>query len=53
MEKVFADLVADHTVTVQGTHWAALINAYGCVHKELDKALATFDAIAMHSSPAA
>ena len=48
MEKVFADLVADPSVIVQGTHWAALINAYGCVHKDLDKALATFEAIASH-----
>ena len=53
MEKVFADLVADSSVTVQGTHWAALINAYGCVHKDLDKALATFDAISTHTSASA
>ncbi|KAI0688642.1 hypothetical protein C8T65DRAFT_711946 [Cerioporus squamosus] len=50
MEKVFQDLVADSSVSVQGTHWAALINAYGCVHKDLDKALQTFDSIATHPS---
>ncbi|TFK85840.1 hypothetical protein K466DRAFT_664225 [Polyporus arcularius HHB13444] len=50
MEKVFQDLVADPSVSVQGTHWAALINAYGCVHKDLDKALQTFDSIASHPS---
>ncbi|KAI0706863.1 hypothetical protein C8T65DRAFT_708697 [Cerioporus squamosus] len=43
MEKVFQDLVADSSVSVQGTHWAALINAYGC-------ALQTFDSIATHPS---
>lgn len=50
MEKVFQDLVADSSVSVQGTHWAALINAYGCVHKDLDKALQVFDSIATHPS---
>ena len=50
MEKVFQDLVADRSVSVQGTHWAALINAYGCVHKDLDKALALFDSISTHTS---
>ncbi|RPD54386.1 hypothetical protein L226DRAFT_617845 [Lentinus tigrinus ALCF2SS1-7] len=50
MEKVFKDLVADSSVSVQGTHWAALINAYGCVHKDLDKALEVFDSIATHPS---
>ncbi|KAI0759739.1 hypothetical protein BD413DRAFT_617596 [Trametes elegans] len=48
MQKVFEDLVADRNVSVQGTHWAALINAWGCVHKDLDQALATFEAIATH-----
>ena len=53
MEKVFAELLADPSVTVQGTHWAALINAYGCVHKDLDKALATFEAISTHPATGA
>ncbi|KAI0751753.1 hypothetical protein C8Q80DRAFT_1098904 [Daedaleopsis nitida] len=53
MQKVFDDLVADQSVSVQGTHWAALINAYGCVHKNLDKALAAFDSIATHSTTVA
>ncbi|TBU65179.1 hypothetical protein BD310DRAFT_1034793 [Dichomitus squalens] len=48
MEKVFEQLVADRSVSVQGTHWAALINAWGCVQKDLDKALAVFDSIATH-----
>ena len=50
MEKVFEQLVADRSVSVQGTHWAALINAWGCVQKDLDKALAIFDSIATHPS---
>ncbi|KAI0352539.1 hypothetical protein OH77DRAFT_1409036 [Trametes cingulata] len=48
MQKVFEDLVADRNVSVQGTHWAALINAWGCVQKDLDQALAIFDSIATH-----
>jgi pentatricopeptide repeat protein len=50
MQKVFDQLLADPTVTVQGTHWAALINAWGCVSKNLDKALEIFDSIAKHPS---
>ncbi|CDO70351.1 hypothetical protein BN946_scf184613.g1 [Trametes cinnabarina] len=30
------------------THWAALINAWGCVQKDLDQALKIFDSIATH-----
>ena len=50
MQKVFDDLVADSSVEVQGTHWAAMINAWGCVRKDLDKAIAIFDSIATHPS---
>ncbi|KAI0666174.1 hypothetical protein C8Q78DRAFT_1083409 [Trametes maxima] len=50
MQKVFDDLVADCNVSVQGTHWAALINAWGCVQKDLDQALTIFDSIAAHKS---
>ena len=49
MDKVFNDLLADPTVSVQGTHWAALINAWGCVQKDLDKAIAIFDSIPTHT----
>ncbi|OSD01996.1 hypothetical protein PYCCODRAFT_1368445 [Trametes coccinea BRFM310] len=48
MQKVFEELVADRNVSVQGTHWAALINAWGCVQKDLDQALKIFDSIATH-----
>lgn len=50
MEKTFTQLVDDRSVTVQGSHWAALINAHGCVGKDLDKAIAVFDSIAVHPS---
>ncbi|KAI0829212.1 hypothetical protein BC628DRAFT_1408735 [Trametes gibbosa] len=48
MQDTFAELVADRNVSVQGTHWAALINAWGCVQKDLDQVLAVFDSIATH-----
>ncbi|KAH9853323.1 hypothetical protein C2E23DRAFT_884921 [Lenzites betulinus] len=48
MQTTFAELVADRNVSVQGTHWAALINAWGCVQKDLDQVLAVFDSIATH-----
>jgi pentatricopeptide repeat protein len=50
MEKTFAQLVKDNSVTVQGSHWAALINAHGCVDKNLDKAVEVFDSIEKHPS---
>lgn len=50
MEETFEQLVNDKHVTVQGSHWAALINAYGCVGKDLKKAIAVFDSIEKHPS---
>jgi pentatricopeptide repeat protein len=50
MEKTFAQLVKDKNLAVQGSHWAALINAHGCVGKDLDKAIAVFDSIEKHPS---
>jgi pentatricopeptide repeat protein len=50
MEDVFKKLVADRHVPVQDTHWAALINAYGCVAKDLDKALQVFESVRTHPS---
>lgn len=50
MEKTFAQLVKDNSVAVQGSHWAALINAHGCVDKNLDKAIEVFDSIEKHPS---
>lgn len=50
MGEAFNSLVADAQVPVQGTHWAALINAWGCVRKDLDKAVGIFDSIKEHPS---
>lgn len=53
MEKTFSQLVKDKTVDVQGSHWAALINAHGCVGRDLDKAIAVFNSIEKHPSTVA
>lgn len=45
MEGVFKLLRNNRSVVLQGSHWAALINAYGCVQKDLEKAISTFDSI--------
>ena len=50
MSDVFDRLLADPTVTVTGAHWASLINAWGCVAKDLDRARSIFDSIATHPS---
>jgi pentatricopeptide repeat protein len=53
MEKTFSQLVKDKTVTVQGSHWAALINAHGCVGRDLDKAITVFNSIEKHPNTVA
>lgn len=50
MEQTFAKLCADGSVQVLGTHWGSLINAYGCVQKDLDRAIEVFESIASHPS---
>lgn len=50
MEQTFAKLCADESVQVSGTHWGSLINAYGCVQKDLDRAIEVFESIASHPS---
>ena len=50
MMEVFESLVADPNVSVQGTHWASLINSFGCMLHDLDRAIATFESIATHPS---
>jgi pentatricopeptide repeat protein len=52
MEGVFHQLESTSGLQIQGTHWASLIHAYGCVQKDLDKAIATFDNIYKHPSSA-
>lgn len=48
MERTFDVLVKDDRVHVHGTHWAALINAWGCAKKDLDKAIQIFESIPSH-----
>lgn len=43
MISVFDRLRADKRVPVEGTHYAALINAYGCASKNLDRAIEVFN----------
>ena len=50
MEQTFATLCADRSVRVLGTHWGSLVNAYGCVQKDLDRAMEVFEGIASHPS---
>lgn len=50
MDRVFEQLLADRSVTVNGAHWASLIHAHGCVKKDLDRALAIFESIKNHPS---
>ncbi|KAF7336044.1 hypothetical protein MSAN_02318100 [Mycena sanguinolenta] len=45
MEKIWEALRADPSVDIQGNHFATLVNAYGCVQKDLDKAIAVFQSI--------
>jgi pentatricopeptide repeat protein len=45
MEKTFKALQMDSQVEIQGNHFSTLINAYGCVQKDLNKAIEIFDSI--------
>lgn len=50
MENIFVHVTNGPHPLVQGTHWAALINAWGCVKKDLERATSIFDSIADHPS---
>lgn len=50
MEDVFSKLAIDRHVQVTGVHWAAVINAWGCVKRDLAKAMDIFDSIETHPS---
>ncbi|KZT20615.1 hypothetical protein NEOLEDRAFT_1158554 [Neolentinus lepideus HHB14362 ss-1] len=52
MEQVFDRIASDKTLSITGAHWASLINSYGCVQKNLDKALQTFESIPSHPTSA-
>ena len=45
MEDVFKQLSADKQVQVQGVHWAAMINAWGCVKKDLEKVMSSVSSL--------
>ncbi|KAF8164793.1 hypothetical protein B0H34DRAFT_212843 [Crassisporium funariophilum] len=49
MEEVYKTLQEDPSVQLTGGHFASLINAYGCVSKDFDKAIALFESI--HTIP--
>lgn len=51
MEAIFEQLQGDRDVDVQGTHYASLINAYGCIQRDLEKALSIFDSVPSSSTP--
>lgn len=52
MESVFESMAKDRSVIINSTHWASLINSWGCVTKDLERSLAIFESIATHPSTA-
>lgn len=52
MEEIFVKLEGDSRVHVNGAHHASMINAYGCVAKDLERAIARFESIRpSHANP--
>jgi pentatricopeptide repeat protein len=45
MESTWTQLKSNRRVQIQGTHFASLINAYGCVLKDVDRAIGIFHSI--------
>ncbi|KAJ6571894.1 hypothetical protein B0H19DRAFT_1131799 [Mycena capillaripes] len=45
MEQIWQALRDDPSVEIQGNHFATLLNAYGCVQRDLEKAIAVFNSI--------
>ena len=52
MEEIFQRVIGSPDTEVQGTHWAAMINAYGCAGKDLNRAIGIFESIEKHPSTA-
>ncbi|KAF8516675.1 hypothetical protein JB92DRAFT_2909911 [Gautieria morchelliformis] len=50
MEELFQRVLGNPSIEVQGTHWAAMINAYGCARKDLNGAIGLFESIEKHPS---
>ena len=48
MEDVFLSLQRDMKVSLEGMHFASLIHAYGCVCKDLPKAISIFESISSY-----
>lgn len=48
MERVFQQACNDRNVSINGSHWATLLNVKGCVQKDLEGTLALFDQISHH-----
>lgn len=45
VEQIFQQIVQNKDIELQSMHFATLINAHGCVLKNLDQAIAIFDSI--------
>lgn len=45
MTEVMNQISISDAVQVQGSHWASMINTIGCVKRDLNEALATFESI--------
>lgn len=52
MQKVFDKISQDPSIEIQGTHWATLINVYGCAVRDLARAIGVFESIEKHPSTA-
>lgn len=50
MEAIFDRVKRDPNVDMQGAHYASIINAYGCIQRDLEKALSIFDSIPLPST---
>lgn len=48
VESIFNTIVENPHIELQGAHFATLINAYGCVLKNLNKAIGVFDSISSY-----
>ncbi|KAF8516021.1 hypothetical protein BU17DRAFT_51204 [Hysterangium stoloniferum] len=52
MQMVFEKIASNPEIEIIGSHWASLINAHGCIAKDLNRAIGLFESIATHPSTA-
>jgi pentatricopeptide repeat protein len=52
MQTVFEHMASNPEIVLMGSHWASLINAHGCIAKDLNRAIGIFESIATHPSTA-